>query len=222
MTLIEEIDESIRLGDASGDAANLNNKLSDAMALHQKIKDAEVKIIHLFQDTKAMRKAGLASGNEISGILELLVKTRNDVNNGNYEADRVNMALNSVNHENDNIVDNWNKYLRKEIGAQKGIVETLHVLLEDSKRYVVLVDLYNEIVGNRRPGDSGVLDKIRSYKTLSNKMVKELNLKPSVMKFFEKMAKHSVLSMKEMTPEIWKWIQDNNFEDKFTIKIADK
>ncbi len=222
MTLIEEIDASIRLGDASGDADNLSSRLSEAKALHKKIKDAEVKIIHLFQDTKAMKKAELVSGNEISGILDLLVKTRTDVNNGHYDDDKINIAINSAKNEKDNIVDNWNKYLRREIGAQKGIVETLHILLEDSKRYDVLVNLYNEIVGNRRPGDSDVLDKIRSYKSLSNKMVKELNLKPSIMNFFENMARHGVLSMKEMTPEIWKWIQDNKFEDKFTIKIADK
>ena len=222
MTLIDEIDESRRLGDAFGNNAHLSEIMSDAKVLRQKIKDSEIDIISLFQDIKSMKEAGLITGDEILEILEILISINDDVKSGNYQCDKIGIALKNVKREKDNIDNLWNRYLRKEIGAQKGIVETLQVLVEDTQRYLMLTNLYNEIVGNRRPGDSSAMSKIETYKTLSDKMVKDLNLKPSVMRFFEKMASKSVLSLKEMTPEIWKWIQDNDFEDKFTIKIADR
>lgn len=222
MTLIEEIDESIRLGDAFGNNANLSEVMSDAKILFQKIKSAESEIIGLFQDSKAMKSAGLISGAEISDILEMILQIYSDVNRGDYKADKINIVVKNSQKAEEEIKSIWNRYLRKEIGSQRGIVETLHILVEDTQRYMTLVNLYNTIVGSLHPGDSDILKKIDTYKTLSEKMIKELDLKPSIMRFFEKMASKNVLSLKELTPEIWKWIQENDFEDKFTIKISER
>lgn len=222
MTLIEEIDESIRLGDAFGNNANLSEVMSDAKILFQKIKNAESEIIRLFQDSKAMKSAGLISGAEISDILEMILQIYSDVNRGDYKADKINIVVKNSQKAEEEIKSIWNRYLRKEIGSQRGIVETLHILVEDTQRYMTLVNLYNTIVGSLHPGDSDILKKIDTYKTLSEKMIKELDLKPSIMRFFEKMASKNVLSLKELTPEIWKWIQENDFEDKFTIKISER
>ena len=222
MTLIEEIDESIRLGDAFGNNANLSEVMSDAKILFQKIKSAESEIIGLFQDSKAMKSAGLISGAEISDILEMILQIYSDVNRGDYKADKINIVVKNSQKAEEEIKSIWNRYLRKEIGSQRGIVETLHILVEDTQRYMTLVNLYNTIVGSLHPGDSDILKKINTYKTLSEKMIKELDLKPSIMRFFEKMASKNVLSLKELTPEIWKWIQENDFEDKFTIKISER
>lgn len=222
MTLIEEIDESIRLGDAFGNNANLSEVMSDAKILFQKIKSAESEIIGLFQDSKAMKSAGLISGAEISDILEMILQIYSDVNRGDYKADKINIVVKNSQKAEEEIKSIWNRYLRKEIGSQRGIVETLHILVEDTQRYMTLVNLYNTIVGSLHPGDSDILKKIDTYKTLSEKMIKELDLKPSIMRFFEKMASKNVLSLKELTPEIWKWIQENGFEDKFTIKISER
>lgn len=222
MTLIEEIDESIRLGDAFGNNAHLADILSDAKVLQQKIKNAEGELISLFQNVKSMKEAGLINGDEISDIVQMLGDIRRDVNAGNYSADKINMALKNAKSEKQDIQEIWDRYLRKEIGSQRGIVETLKVLVEDTQRYLSLFHLYNEIVQYNKPGDKNVLKKIDSYKSLADGMIKELELRPSIMRFFEKMASRNVLSLKEMTPEIWKWIQDNDFEDKFTIKIVEK
>lgn len=222
MTLIEEIDESIRLGDAFGNNANLSEVMSDAKILFQKIKSAESEIIGLFQDSRAMKSAGLISGAEISDILEMILQIYSDVNRGDYKADKINIVVKNSQKAEEEIKSIWNRYLRKEIGSQRGIVETLHILVEDTQRYMTLVNLYNTIVGSLHPGDSDILKKIDTYKTLSEKMIKELDLKPSIMRFFEKMASKNVLSLKELTPEIWKWIQENGFEDKFTIKISER
>lgn len=222
MTLIEEIDESIRLGDAFGNNANLSEVMSDAKILFHKIKSAESEIIGLFQDSKAMKSAGLISGAEISDILEMILQIYSDVNRGDYKADKINIVVKNSQKAEEEIKSIWNRYLRKEIGSQRGIVETLHILVEDTQRYMTLVNLYNTIVGSLHPGDSDILKKIDTYKTLSEKMIKELDLKPSIMRFFEKMASKNVLSLKELTPEIWKWIQENDFEDKFTIKISER
>lgn len=223
MTLIEEIEESIRLGDAFGNSANLSEVMSDAKVLLQKIKESEQDIIGTFQDAKAMKAAELILGDEITDILEILCEIRCDaLDRGDYRTDKIGIVLKNSKREHENIEQVWNKYLRKEVGTQKGIVETLHILVEDSQRYTTLTKLYNEIVRNMYPGDKNVLKKIETYKLLSDKLIKDLDLKPSVMRFFEKLASRNVLSLKELTPEIWTWIQDNDFEDKFTIKVSDK
>ena len=175
MTLIEEIDESIRLGDAFGNNANLSEVMSDAKILFQKIKSAESEIIGLFQDSKAMKSAGLISGAEISDILEMILQIYSDVNRGDYKADKINIVVKNSQKAEEEIKSIWNRYLRKEIGSQRGIVETLHILVEDTQRYMTLVNLYNTIVGSLHPGDSDILKKIDTYKTLSEKMIKELD-----------------------------------------------
>ena len=223
MTLIEEIEESIRLGDAFGNSANLSEIMSDAKVLLQKIKESEQVIIGTFQDAKSMKAAGLISGDEITDVIEILCEIRCDMlDRGDYRTDKIGIALKNSKREHETIEQVWNKYLRKEVGTQRGIVETLHILVEDSQRYMTLTNLYNEIVSNMYPGDKNVLMKIETYKILSDKLIKDLDLKPSVMRFFEKLASKNVLSLKELTPEIWTWIQDNDFEDKFTIKVFDK
>ena len=79
MALIDEIEESKRLGDAYGRNESLSDVLSEAKALFSKIRDSENEIIRLFQDAKNMREIGLISGNEVLDILNLLIETREDV-----------------------------------------------------------------------------------------------------------------------------------------------
>ena len=57
---------------------------------------------------------------------------------------------------------------------------------------------------------------------LADELIKDLNLKQSILRFFERMADRNVLSLSEMTPDVWAWIHQHHFEDRFTIKISNK
>ena len=223
MALIDEIDESIRLGDAYGRNENLSDVLSDAKALFSKIRDSENEIIRMFQDAKNMKELGLISGSEVSDILNLLIETKEDVlKNADYKSTKYGLILKNVKKEQGDINEIWGRYLQKEIETSKSIVETLHILVENSQRYNTLVGLYNDIKTNMRPGSKEVLTKIEKYKKIADELIKDLNLKQSILRFFEKMADRNVLSLSEMTPEIWDWIHQHHFEDRFTIKISSK
>ena len=221
MTLIEEIDESIRLGDAFGNNTNLSEILSDAESLLKCINESERDIISLFQDAKNMKAAELISGDEILSVLEILYEVRIDISEKNeYRVKYFKNASKNTKEISDRIKEVWSRYLLKAVGTQRDIIETLRILINDSQRYNTLVNLYKSIVNYPYPGDRVVFEKIDQYKDLTDKLVKELNLQQSVWRFFERMAEKKVLSLGELTPEIWNWIQKNNFEDKFTIKIS--
>jgi len=221
MTLIDEIDESIRLGDAYGRNENLSDVLSDAKALFSKIQDSQKDIIKVFQDAKNMRKIGLISGNEVSDILNLLIEVKEDVlKNADYKSNKYGLIIKNVKKEQEGINEIWRRYLQKEIETSRSIVETLNILIENSQRYNTLVGLYNDIKANMRPGNKEVLIKIKQYKKITDELIKDLNLKQSILRFFEKMADRNVLSLSDITPEVWDWIHQHHFEDRFTVKIT--
>ena len=111
---------------------------------------------------------------------------------------------------------------KKNRKASRSIVDTLCILVENSQRYNKLVELYNDIKANMRPGNKEALRKIEQYKQLADELIKDLNLKQSILRFFERMADRNVLSLSEMTPDVWAWIHQHHFEDRFTIKISNK
>lgn len=221
MTLIDEIDESIRLGDAYGNNTNLAELLSEADVLLKRVQESEEKIVNFFQDAKNMKRAGLIQGEGTSDIIVLLSEVYDDASERNdFKANKFNILLKNINRERDDLNDIWNRYVNKEVSTQRDIVETLHILMEDSQRYITLSNLYNRIKSNIRPGNQSTLTDIRTYQMLADQMIKELNLKGDILNFFERLSERDVLSLKEMTPEIWDWIHQNHFEDKFTIKIS--
>lgn len=223
MALIDEIEESKRLGDAYGRNESLSDVLSEAKALFSKIRDSENEIIRLFQDAKNMREIGLISGNEVLDILNLLIETREDVlENADYKPNKYGLILKNAKKEQEGINETWRKYIQKEIETSRSIVDTLCILVENSQRYNKLVELYNDIKANMRPGNKEALRKIEQYKQLADELIKDLNLKQSILRFFERMADRNVLSLSEMTPDVWAWIHQHHFEDRFTIKISNK
>lgn len=223
MALIDEIEESKRLGDAYGRNESLSDVLSEAKALFSKIRDSENEIIRLFQDAKNMREIGLISGNEVLDILNLLIETREDVlKNADYKPNKYGLILKNAKKEQEGINETWRKYIQKEIETSRSIVDTLCILVENSQRYNKLVELYNDIKANMRPGNKEALRKIEQYKQLTDELIKDLNLKQSILRFFERMADRNVLSLSEMTPDVWAWIHQHHFEDRFTIKISNK
>jgi hypothetical protein len=223
MALIDEIEESKRLGDAYGRNESLSDVLSEAKALFSKIRDSENEIIRLFQDAKNMREIGLISGNEVLDILNLLIETREDVlKNADYKPNKYGLILKNAKKEQEGINETWRKYIQKEIETSRSIVDTLCILVENSQRYNKLVELYNDIKANMRPGNKEALRKIEQYKQLADELIKDLNLKQSILRFFERMADRNVLSLSEMTPDVWAWIHQHHFEDRFTIKISNK
>ena len=223
MALIDEIEESKRLGNAYGRNESLSDVLSEAKALFSKIRDSENEIIRLFQDAKNMREIGLISGNEVLDILNLLIETREDVlKNADYKPNKYGLILKNAKKEQEGINETWRKYIQKEIETSRSIVDTLCILVENSQRYNKLVELYNDIKANMRPGNKEALRKIEQYKQLADELIKDLNLKQSILRFFERMADRNVLSLSEMTPDVWAWIHQHHFEDRFTIKISNK
>ena len=104
MALIDEIEESKRLGDAYGRNESLSDVLSEAKALFSKIRDSENEIIRLFQDAKNMREIGLISGNEVLDILNLLIETREDVlKNADYKPNKYGLILKNAKKEQEGI-----------------------------------------------------------------------------------------------------------------------
>ena len=167
MALIDEIEESKRLGDAYGRNESLSDVLSEAKALFSKIRDSENEIIRLFQDAKNMREIGLISGNEVLDILNLLIETREDVlKNADYKPNKYGLILKNAKKEQEGINETWRKYIQKEIETSRSIVDTLCILVENSQRYNKLVELYNDIKANMRPGNKEALRKIEQYKQL--------------------------------------------------------
>ena len=220
MTLIEEIEESIRLGDVYGNNTNLAEVLSEAGVLLKKIKESQERIIILFQDASNMRDAGLITDEGISDILDLLSEIYEDVSKNDYKSYKLEIVLKNSNRARNDIDDIWDRYVKREISTQRDIVETLHILMTESQRYITLSNLYNRIKSNACPGNKSIMKDIETYKTLTEKMINELDLKEPILRFFERMAEKKVLSLRDMTPEIWDWIHKNHFEDKFTIKIS--
>lgn len=222
MTMIESIAESRRLGDAYLNSARLKEMCSDAKVLSDKIKEKNRDYFMLFRDVKAMQEAGLIEGNVIADIVDMLENLKSSVEDGNYSCDKVNIITRECNRVQENVNNNWNRYVKKEVGTQRDIVETLRVLVEDTQRYLTLNNIYNAIVSSKSPADPEILSKMSTYKMLTDKMIEELELKESIFNFFKKLAVHNVLSLKELSPEVLAWIQENDFEDKFIIKISDR
>ena len=136
MALIDEIEESKRLGDAYGRNESLSDVLYEAKALFSKIRDSENEIIRLFQDAKNMREIGLISGNEVLDILNLLIETREDVlKNADYKPNKYGLILKNAKKEQEGINETWRKYIQKEIETSRSIVDTLCILVENSQRY---------------------------------------------------------------------------------------
>lgn len=222
MNIIEAIDESKRLCEVYINSASLSEMRSDAKVLSDKIREKEKDYYLLFNDVKAMKEAGLIEANVLNDMLETLESIKHNVEKNDYAYDKINLVSKECARITEDVSVSWSKYIKKEVGTQRDIVETLRVLIEDSQRYLTLNSIYSEIVSSRTPGAKDVISKMETYKKLSSKMVEELNLKNSIFTFFKKLATKNVISLKELTPEILDWIQENNFEDKFTIKISDK
>lgn len=222
MTLIEEIDASTRLGEAYSKSENLAEILSEAKVLLSKIKDSSAECFSVLQDYNSMKKANLLGKSNNSEVLRILSDIRESVNAGEYEADRVITLTRECKSLHDEIEESWKRYIRKEIGTQKDIVDVLQVLISDTQRYVTLKNKYNDIVSVDAPGDENLISQIKTYRVLADQMIKEMDLEDSVLLFFQKLAAREVLPLSELTPDVFKWISNNDFEGKFTIKISER
>jgi len=222
MNIIEAIDESKRLCEVYLNSASLSEMRSDADVLIKKIREKEKDYYLLFNDVKAMKEAGLIDATVLNDMLEALESIKHNVEENDYSYDKINLVSKECTRITEDVNARWSRYVKKEVGTQRDIVETLRVLIEDSQRYLTLNSIYSDIVSSSTPGAKDVISKMETYKKLSSKMVEELDLKDSIFTFFKKLAIKDVISLKELTPEILSWIQENDFEDKFTIKISDK
>lgn len=222
MNIIEAIDESKRLCEMYLNSANLSEMRSDADVLIKKIREKEMDYYLLFNDVKAMKEAGLIDASVLSDMLEVLESIKFNVEKDDYSYDKINLVSKECARIAEDVDIKWSRYVKREVGTQKDIVETLRVLIEDSQRYLTLNSIYSDIISSKTPGSKDVITKMATYKTLSSKMIEELDLKDSIFAFFRKLASKNVISLKELKPEILAWIQENDFEDKFTIKISDE
>lgn len=222
MNIIDAIDESKRLCEVYLNSANLSEMRSDADVLIKKIREKEDDYCLLFNNVKAMKEAGLIDATVLTDILDTLENIKHNVEKDDYSYDKINLVSKECARITEDINKRWNSYVKKEVGTQKDIVETLRVLIEDSQRYLTLNTIYSDIVSSSTPGANDIMSKMKTYKKLSSKMIEELDLKDAVFTFFKKLATKNVISLKELTPEILAWIQENDFENKFIIKILDK
>lgn len=222
MTLVEQIEASTRLGEAYSKSENLAGILSEAKVLLSKIKEASTECLNVLQDYNAMQKAKLLGKSDNAEVMRILGDIRESVNAGEYETDRVITLTRECKSLHEEIEESWKKYIRKEIGTQKDIVDVLQVLISDTQRYVTLKNKYSAIISANTPGDENLISQIKTYRVLADQMIKEMDLEDSVLLFFQKLAAREVLPLSELTPEVFKWITDNDFEGKFTIKISER
>ena len=222
MTLIEEIDASTRLGEAYSKSEDLAEILSEAKVLLNKLKESSAECFSVLKDYNSMKKAKLLGKSNNADVMRILGDIRESVNDGEYESDRVFSLIRECNNLHEELEESWKKYIRKEIGTQKDIVDVLQVLISDTQRYVSLKNKYNAIVSSDAMGDENLISQIKTYQVLADEMIKEMGLEDSVLMFFQKLAVREVLPLSELTPEVFKWISTNDFERKFTIKISER
>lgn len=222
MSIISDIDESMRLGDAYFQNENLANVSVDAKVLLKKVKEIAPECTVSLQNYNAMRKANLVRKDQNAEVLDILHSIESAVKAGRYSDEYIASLGREVATLDHFVDEKWKGYIRKEIGTQKDIIDALKVLVSDTQRYVSLNERYKEINYSDAPGDPALLEQIGSYKVLANKMIQELGLEDSILAFFQKLADREVLSLSELTPEVLDWIRENDFEDKFTIKISER
>ena len=221
MKIVEKIDQSIRLGEAHSKSESINDLLADAKVLRSKLQGRFADYYSILHNFGVMRKSELIDSDEALDIIDTLKDILKNVQDSRFDDDRLGLLERECNALESEMDSKWKDYIKREIGSQKDIVDALQALIQDTQRYLTLKSKYNDITSTATPGSQEVMGQIKTYKILADKMIQEMGLEDSILLFFKKLSQRQTLPLTDLTPEVLNWISENNFEDKFSIKLSE-
>lgn len=217
--LIKRISYVKTAGESYKNSNVLKNRKQEIEAFLIPFNEVENKFKTVLNASVSLTKICPEVNINFSQIKSSLLLIRNKVNRDEYDKALLISIKRELDVKNNELSSKWKEYIAKKTSAIDGVLDTLKELIADTAERQTLTNKRNIFIMSSI-GSAAALKAIDEYVSTYEILMNKLNLKDSVFDFLKLLTSGHPVSLKDMSPDVYKWIIASGFAGKINIGIG--
>lgn len=205
--IINDIDIKNNLQELNNQKNNFNKFQNDCNKVNNTISkySSEYELLTKYNEEKFERENFNIELNRLSNIINILNENKCP------DISKLDLIDNNIKNKHEKLKTQWEEYVKSDTTQLMGTLSVIKNIYHDKNKIEEIIKYFNSIKNNI-PTAQSKLTKYDECKINSNNIISNLQVDNDVQAFLESVASGRA-TIKQLTPEVIKWLQKNNFDN---------